>query len=190
MMRLRREVHSYLPLADYQRLQQEASARGVSLSKCVSDCLREYLALRAEMAGVAAAPGKLGEPHQGVIHALLARTEERLAATLEAHAEGTASLQERLRVLESMLDRLTLLYLIHTPELPEERKDGAVAAAKPRLLKWRRAVERQLQAGDGNGDGANAADAGERGQRVDRGSRGLVSDVGTATPGAPERGRS
>ncbi len=44
-MRLRREIHSYVPLADYQRLQQEAAARGASLSKCVADCLREYLAL-------------------------------------------------------------------------------------------------------------------------------------------------
>ena len=163
MTRLRREIHSYVSLADYQRLQQEEAARGVSLSRCVADCLREYLALRAEMAGVVAAPGALGEPHQGVIHTLLARTEERLAATLEAHAERIGTLQETLRRVESMLDRLTLLYLIHTPELPEERKDAAVATAKPRLLKWRRAVERQVQAGGGNGDAGGATAPGERG---------------------------
>ncbi len=159
-MRLRREIHSYVPLADYQRLQQEAAARGASLSKCVADCLREYLALRAEMAGIAAAPGELGEPQQGLIHTLLARTEERLAATLEAHAERTAQLQETLRMIESMLDRLAVLYLIHTPELPDERRDGAVAAAKRRYQKWRHAVAQQVQAGGGNGDSAEAAAAG------------------------------
>lgn len=158
--RLRREIHSYVPLADYRRLQQEAAARGASLSKCVADCLREYLALRAEMAGVALAPGELGEPHQGLLHTLLARTEERLAATLAAHAERTARLQETLRLIESMLDRLAALYLIHTPELPEERRDGAVAAAKRRYLKWRRAVEEQARAGGGNGDRARAAAGG------------------------------
>jgi hypothetical protein len=161
-MRLRREIHSYVPLADYQRLQQEAAARGASLSKCVADCLREYLALRVEMAGIAVAPGALGEPQQGLIHTLLARTEERLAATLEAHAERTAGLQETLRMIESMLDRLAVLYLIHTPELPDERRDGAVAAAKRRYQKWRRAVEQQVQAGGGNGDSAETAAAGEQ----------------------------
>jgi hypothetical protein len=162
-MRLRREIHSYVALADYQRLQQEAAARGASLSKCVADCLREYLALRAEMAGIAAAPGELGELQQGLIHTLLARTEERLAATLEAHAERTAGLQETLRIIESMLDRLAVLYLIHTPELPDERKDGAVAMAKRRYQKWRRAVEQQAQAGGGNGESVRADAEVERG---------------------------
>lgn len=162
-MRLRRAIYSYLPPADYRRLQQEAAARGASLSKCVADCLREYLAFRAEMAGVAEAPGQLGEPHQGLIHTLLARTEERLAASLDAHAERTAGLRETLRVVESMLDRLTLLYLIHTPEIPQERRDDAVAMAKRRYLKWRHAVEEQVQAGGGNGDRAQAAAAGEDG---------------------------
>ena len=162
-MPLRHAISSYLPPADYRRLQQEAAARGASLSKCVADCLREYLAFRAEMAGVAEAPGELGDPHRGLIHTLLARTEERLAARLDAHAERTARLQETLRLVESMLDRLAVLYLIHTPELPEERRDGAVAAAKRRYEKWRRAVEEQVQAGGGNGDSAQAAAAGERG---------------------------
>ena len=160
-MRLRRELHSYVPLADYQRLQQEAAARGASLSQCVADCLREYLTLRAELAGVAVSPGALGEPHQGLIHTLLARTEERLAATLDAHAERTAGVQETLRLLERMLDRLTLLYLTHTPEIPPERREEAVAVAKRRYLKWRHAVGEQGQAGGGNGHGAEAVAAGE-----------------------------
>ena len=163
MMPLRHAISSYLPQADYRRLQQEAAARGASLSKCAADCLREYLAFRAEMAGVAVAPGALGEPHQGLIHTLLARTEERLAASLDAHAARAAGLHETIRMVESMLDRLTLLYLIHTPEIPQERRDDAVATAKRRYLKWRHAVEEQARAGGGNGDSAQAAAAGDQG---------------------------
>ena len=71
MAHLRREVHSYLTPSDYRRLEQEAAARGASVSKCVADCLGEYFALRVEMASVVAAPGQLGEPHQGLIQCRL-----------------------------------------------------------------------------------------------------------------------
>ncbi len=166
MTRLRHAIYSYLPLADYRRLQQEAAARGVSLSRCVADCLREYLALKAEMAGVVEAPGALGEPHQGIIHTLLARTEERLGATLEAHAERTAELPGRLRVIESMLDRLAMLYLIHTPEIPPDLKERAVTTAKPRYQRWRRTVEQQVQAGGGNGATGGATGPEEQGKEA------------------------
>ena len=105
MAHLRREVHSYLTPSDYRRLEQEAAARGASVSKCVADCLGEYFALRVEMASVVAAPGQLGEPHQGLIHSLLARTEERLAATLKAHGERTAALEDAVQAVRAMIDR-------------------------------------------------------------------------------------
>jgi len=184
-MRLRHEIHSYVPLADYQRLQQEAAARGASLSQCVADCLREYLALRADLAGVAVSPGALGEPHQGLLHTLLARTEERLAATLAAHAERAAGLQETLRVLERMLDRLTLLYLTHTPEIPPERREEAVALAKRRYLKWRHAVEEQGQ--PGNGNSAPAGAVGGLPEPAVGGRDHPVTEEGTVRPGG--RGR-
>ncbi len=186
-MRLRHEIHSYVPLPDYQRLQQEAAARGASLSTCVADCLREYLALKAELAGVVEAPGALGEPHQGLLHTLLARTEERLAATLDAHAERTAGLQATLRVLERMLDRLTLLYLTHTPEIPPEHRDEAVATAKRRYLKWRQAVEEPGRAGGGNGESAEAGALGELAQTADRGRDPQMTEDRMVRPGG--RGR-
>ena len=186
-MRLRREIHSYVPLADYQRLQQEAAARGGSLSQCVADCLREYLALRAELAGVAVRPGALGEPHQGLLHTLLARTEERLAATLDAHAERSATFAARLRVLERMLDRLALLYLTHTPEIPLERREEAVAMAKRRYLKWRHAVEEQVEAGGRNGDSAPAGAVGELPEPAVGGRDPQVTEDRTVRPGG--RGR-
>ena len=151
MARLRREIHSYVSVADYRRLKQEAAARGTTLSKCIADSLSEYVTLRMEMASVATSPGQLGEPHQGLIHSLLARTEERLAATLEVQSDRTSELQGAVQVVEAMLDRLTLLYLIHTPELPDDLKDGAVATARRRYSNWRRAVDKLVKTGGPNG---------------------------------------
>jgi len=153
----------------------------------VADCLREYLALRAELAGVAATPGALGEPHQGLLPTLFARTEERLAATLDAHAERSATFAARLRVLERMLDRLALLYLTHTPEIPPERREEAVAMAKRRYLKWRHAVEEPGQAGGGNGDRAPAGAVGELPETAVGSRDHPVTEDGTVRPG--ERGR-
>ena len=186
-MRLRHAIYSYLPLADYQRLQQEAAVRGASLSRCVAECLREYLALRAELAGVAATPGALGEPHQGLLHTLLARTEERLAATLDAHAERSATFEARIRVLERMLDRLTLLYLTHTPEIPPERREEAVATARRRYLKWRQAVEEQGPPGGGNGDSGSAVIVAELPETATRGRGHQGSEDRSVRPGG--RGR-
>jgi hypothetical protein len=151
MASLRKEVHCYLTVGDFRRLKQEAAAREVSVSKCAADCLREYFALRVDMASAVASPGQPGQPQHGLIHSILARTEERLAATLDAHAERTTELHHALHGLEAMLDRLTLLYLIHTPELPDDLKDGAVATAKRRYGNWRRAVDRLIRAGGVNG---------------------------------------
>ena len=159
MAYLRREVHCYLTVGDFRRLKQEAAAREVSVSKCAADCLREYFALRVDMASAVASPGQPGQPHQGLIHSILARTEERLAATLDAQGERTAELHRTLQALEAMLDRLTLLYLIHTPELPDDMKDGAVATAKRRYSNWRRAVDRLIRAGGLNGHAATATTA-------------------------------
>ena len=92
---------------------------------CVGDCLREYFALRVEMASAVTVPGALGEPQTGLVHSLLSRTEERIRATLDAHATT-------LQRLESMLDRLVQLYLLHTPEVARELHGGAVASANRR----------------------------------------------------------
>ena len=140
--------------AEYRQLQLEAAGRGATLAGCAGDCLREYFALRAEMASAVAAPGRPGERHTGLIHSILARTEERLVTTLDARA---AELGDGQRRLESMLDRLVQLYLVHTPEVAPEQRAGAVASATRRYGNYRRAVG-ELAAGEafteaGPGDG-------------------------------------
>lgn len=149
--KLRRLVYARLEPGDYRQLQQEANARGLSGMACARECLREYFALRAEMASVVAAPGKPGDRHTGLIHSLLARTEERLAATIDAQ---TTELIEELRRLAAMLDRLVLLYLLHTPEVAHELQEGAVASANRRYANYRQAVNDLLSTGGINGNGA------------------------------------
>ena len=39
-----------------------------------------------------------------------------------------------------MLDRLTLTYLIHTQEIPQELRAGVIATAKRRYANYRQAV--------------------------------------------------
>jgi len=138
---LRRLIHGRVDPADHRQLQQEAAARGVSMTACVGDILREYFALRVEMASVVAPAGKPGERHTGLIHSILARTEERLAATLDARA---TELGDRLQRLEIMLDRLVTIYLLHTPEVPPELRDGALASANRRYGLYQKFVNGQL----------------------------------------------
>jgi len=136
-------VQTYLATAEYWRLQKEAVARGATISKCAADCLREYFALRAELATAIEAPGEPGQPHQGtVIHSLLARSEERLVATLDRR---TTEILGNLQCLQSMFDRLVMLYLFHTPEVPRELRDGAVASANRRYANYQQAVSERIE---------------------------------------------
>jgi hypothetical protein len=110
------------------------------MTACVGDCLREYFALRVEMASAVTAPGAPGERHTGLIHSILARTEQRLVATLDARM---TKLEDDLQRLEIMLDRLVLVYLLHTPEVPVEVQRDASRSAKRRYANYRKFVSEQ-----------------------------------------------
>lgn len=142
MSQTRRHVQTYIGAAEYWRLQREASARGATISKCTADCLREYFALRTELATAIETPGEPGEPYQGtIIHSLLARSEERLVATVDRR---TTELLGELQRLQAMFDRLVQLYLYYTPEVPQELRAGAVASANRRYANYRNAVNELL----------------------------------------------
>src|SRR5438552_15313658 len=103
MPAMRDHVQAYVERPEKQRLQREAAARGISVSQCVTDCLREYFAWREEMAAAIDSPGQPGDAHRrGPIQALLARTEARLAATIDARARELAG---ELILLQRLIDR-------------------------------------------------------------------------------------
>src|SRR2546422_6745743 len=152
MPAMRDHIQAYVERPEKQRLQREAAARGVSVSQCVTDCLREYFAWRQEMAAAIDNPGQPGDAHSsGPIQVLLARTESRLAATLDARVREVV---EELHLLQSMIDRQAVSYFLHTPEVPAELQAGAVASATRRYRNWRRAVERLVRSGGVNGEAA------------------------------------
>lgn len=139
MAQTRRHVQAYIGTAEYWRLKREAAARGATISKCTADCLREYFALRTELATAIETPGEPGDPHQGaIIHSVLARSEERLVATLD---HRTTEILAELRRVVHMLDRLGMMYLMHTPEIPPELRDGAAAGATRRYTNYLAAVQ-------------------------------------------------
>jgi hypothetical protein len=67
--------------------------------------------------------------------------EERLGMAADARAD---ELSEGQRRLEVMLDRLVVLYLVHTWEVSDEIKDWAVASANRRYGNYCRVVEELL----------------------------------------------
>src|SRR5437879_11945705 len=85
---MKQPIRTHLSAEEQERLGKEATARGISISQCIRECLAEYFALRAEVATAFETPGRPGEPRTGRIHTLLARTEARLVATLETCAEA------------------------------------------------------------------------------------------------------
>src|SRR2546425_12991829 len=152
MPAMRDHVQAYVQRTEKQRLQREAAARGISVSQCVTDCLREYFAWREEMSAAIDNPGRPGEAHSGgPIQVLLPRTESRLASTLDARFRD---LMGELHLLQGMIDRQAVSYFLHTPEVPAELQSGAVANAKLRYRNWRRGVLRSARSGSVNGDTA------------------------------------
>src|SRR5262245_922619 len=154
-----RPLRTHLTAEDHQHLEREAAARGVTVSQCMRDCLHEYFAFRAELATALDTPREATNKPTGLIHSLLAHTEGRLSAALDAQAGAMARGRAEVRVVQAMLDRLAFLYLTHTPEVPLAQREAAMAAGTRRHAAWRRAVAR-LAGEDGSFPGASAGGAG------------------------------
>src|SRR5262245_41649866 len=137
-----RPLRTHLTAEDHQHLEREAAARGVTVSQCMRDCLHEYFAFRAELATALDTPREATNRPTGLIHSLLAHTEGRLAAALDAQADAVARGRVEVRMVQAMLDRLAFLYLTHTPEVPLAQRDAAMATGTRRHAAWRRAVAR------------------------------------------------
>src|SRR3989442_744217 len=141
MSTLRRLIHGRVDPGDHRALKLEAAARGVSMTACVGECLRADFGLRVEMASVVDAAGQPGERHPGLIHSILARSEERLAATMDARAEDLGG---DLRRLEIMFNLFVQLYLAHTPEVSPERRTAAYAAIARRWTNYQAALAERV----------------------------------------------
>jgi hypothetical protein len=151
---LGRQVTIRVSPGEFQRLQREASAQNVTLSSYARYALRDYMELKRELAEtLAPEPEKSngnGSLAPRIIHTLLARTEERIAATIDGQAARISTLRDDIRTLAAMLDRAYLSYLAHTPEVAGEFRNAALASAHRRHEAWLRTVEGFLRAGGGD----------------------------------------
>jgi hypothetical protein len=138
----RQLVHGRVDRADHRLLHREAEVRGISLTRCVGDIIREYFALREEMLSLIKAPDAPADAHVGLVHSLVARMEDRLAVMLATRDE---ELRRGQRCIEAMMDLLVQLYLAHTPEVPEERRPAAITAANRRYRNWRGALAERME---------------------------------------------
>lgn len=146
MSKLRKyELRALVSQEEYNRMEQEASGRNTTLAKTIRDCLNEYLNLRVELATAMTEPGKAGEEQSGkIIHTLLARTEERLAATIGQLEERMNQMNDQMMVLTAMLDRHYFGMMTHLPTVPKELQEAAKASAKKRHEKWLNNIEKLL----------------------------------------------
>ena len=142
-----RPIRTHLAAEDHERLEREAATRGITVSQCIRECLREYFGLRAEVATALDAPREASGTATSLLHSLLAQTEGRLVAALDAHADAVTRVQAEARIIQAMIDRLVFLYLAHTPEMPGPQRDAALESGTRRHLSWRRAAARLVQDG-------------------------------------------
>lgn len=148
MTTFRQLVHGRVDRADRRLLDREAEIRGISVTKCVGDIIREYFALRLEMLSVIKSPAVPGDTHIGLVHSLVARMEGRLAVMLTSRDDELRKGQHR---IEAMIDWLVQMYLAHTPEVPEERRAAAAAGIQRRYRNYRRAVVESVEKTESHG---------------------------------------
>jgi hypothetical protein len=143
------ELRAYVKPGDFKKVEQEAAARGLSVSRTVRNCLLEYLNLRKELATAMTDTGKLGDEQTGqIIHTLLARTEERIGITIQGIEERISGLFDQMQVVTAMLDRMYIGMMQHLPELPPELSEAAIASSKRRYTKWLKATEKLIASGE------------------------------------------
>ncbi len=132
-----------------RRLVREARTSGKSQSSILRIALDEHWALQDE---VAAPIGEVGDEKAGrLIHTLLAETEERIAGSYDVslrrlHRRVDALLR-RIELLSVMVAQAYFAYLSHTPPIPDELRDSAIASAKGRYARWEDSIVQVLARG-------------------------------------------
>lgn len=116
---------------DLAVLRAEAERTGSPYSKILREYALAYIQLRDE--AMAAADG--AERKSSLIHIVLNGMEARLAATVDrVHSELCLHRNET-QILTALLDSFLMLYLAHTPEIPQELEEGHLVSAYTRYDK-------------------------------------------------------
>ncbi len=131
-------------LDEYQadRLRREAAGTDQTIASLTRSIFEEHWALQDELASPI---GRIGDEKRGrIIHQLLAETEERLAASYETELRNVrrdlSAVLKRLDLLSVMVAQAYFVYLCHTPAIPDELRDPAIALAKQRYKRWENSI--------------------------------------------------
>jgi predicted transcriptional regulator len=121
-----------------RRLVREARTSAKTQSSIPRNALDEHWALQDELA---APIGEVGDGKAGrLIHTLLAETEERIAGSYDVSLRRlhrrVDALFRRIELLSVMVAQAYFAYLSHTPPIPDELRDSAIASAKERYTRW------------------------------------------------------
>jgi hypothetical protein len=136
MRKAAHEVSCYLTQAEARELREEAAARHLSLSRYLRQCLLHYRAITA---------GADGGMRQ--LSIALADIEARLARSVETQSKRISALHRDVQILLAMLDRLAFILSVHTPEVPDELRNAALAAGERLYNNWRSAVIEMTETG-------------------------------------------
>ncbi len=136
MRKAAHEVSCYLTQAEARELREEAAARHLSLSRYLRQCLLHYRAITA---------GADGGMRQ--LSIALSDIEARLARSVETQSKRISALHRELQVLFAMIDRFAFILSVHTPEVPEELRNAALAAGTRLYHNWRSAVMELTESG-------------------------------------------
>ena len=66
--------------------------------------------------------------------------------TLDRYVDELVAMRGELAAVLAMLDHSEFMYLCHTPQVPAEARDRALASGQRRFANWRGAVARMLKA--------------------------------------------
>ncbi len=132
-----------------RRLVREAQTSAKSQSSILRNALDEHWALQDELA---APIGEVGDQKAGrLIHTLLAETEERIARSYDVSLRRlhrrVDALFRRIELLSVMVAQAYFVYLSHTPAIPDELRDSAIASAKGRYARWEDSIVHALARG-------------------------------------------
>jgi len=132
---MRRQIATYVTEEEFQQLAWQAARRKVSLSCYV----KEHLLKEDDGSGVSSEGA-------GLVEAIVTAAEQRFNNGVErAIARTLKPLAQRLGMITAMLDQFALSMLINTPEIPDNKKEQALAAGERRHRGWQRAVEQLFQ---------------------------------------------
>ncbi len=163
---MRRQLTTYLSDDNFARLKAEADDAGLSLSRLIQERL---LYSNSHWGG-------------GVSESMLAAAERRIINANRTYVEqATRPLSKQLTMLLTMLDQFALSMLTHLPEIPEAKREQALASGERRHHGWRLEVEETIQQLEGppaNGKKAASSVADPR-----RSEGGEKADAAAQNPG-------